>query len=91
VLRKYLNPEEEEYKEKGENRKLKSSIIYIFDAVLKCDEIQVDERGKICSTNGNMSSAYTLLTGKPGREIPLAGTLFEYEDSFSTEIKELPW
>jgi hypothetical protein len=51
----------------------------------------VDKRGRICSANENMSSAYRLLTGKPGRKIPLAGIMFQYQDSFNTEIKELPW
>jgi hypothetical protein len=53
----------------------------------KCDEIQVDEMGRICSTNENMSNAYRLLTGIPGREILLAGTLNECEDLSSIDIK----
>jgi hypothetical protein len=47
--------------------------------------------GRICNTNENMSNAYRLLTGKPGRKILLAGTWSKYEDSFSINIKELSW
>jgi hypothetical protein len=46
----------------------------------KCDEIQVDEMGWICSTNENMSIAYKLLARKPGRKILLAETWYEYVD-----------
>jgi hypothetical protein len=46
----------------------------------KCDEIQVDEMGRICSKNEDMSNAYRLLARKPRRKILLAGTWYEYDD-----------
>jgi hypothetical protein len=47
--------------------------------------------GEVCSTNGEMTNAYSILVGKPEWKRPFEITRHRREDNIRVDLREIGW
>jgi hypothetical protein len=70
--------------------------LYCSPSVLfaKCNynyEVEEDEMGRACSTNGEKRNSYRILVEKPEGKRPLGRARRRWEDNIRMDIREIKW
>jgi hypothetical protein len=92
VLRRIFGPKRDEVT--GEWRKLQYEELhdlYFSPSIIRIIQVEEDEMGGPCSTNGREEETYRLLMGKPEKKRPLGRPRRRWVDNIRMDRGEVGW